>query len=157
MSDKPFLFWYCDMEERAVSPAVRKTIADFLWEKGGEKEKYLNAPNQEESRENFKLEGVKVYIPNVIDIYQKAVHTITERQGEFMPVAEKINKLKSETRSERLQKIAEQARQKSAPAPVIQDTPLPSLKSGFGFFSVFTAKPGTPEATAESTSKPKLK
>lgn len=41
MSEKPYLFWYCDMHGRAVNKAVQYTIADFLWEKCGEKEKFL--------------------------------------------------------------------------------------------------------------------
>lgn len=41
MSEKPYLFWYCDLLGRPITKAVHYTIADFLWEKGGEKEKYL--------------------------------------------------------------------------------------------------------------------
>lgn len=150
MSDKPFLFWYCDLDERAVSPAVRNVIADFLWEKGGEKEKYLDATNLEEIRQNFRSEGVKVFIPNINipDIHKKALQTIAEIQGDLTPDQEKISKLKNETRSETLQRIAEQSRQKSAPVAVFQD-PIPSV-DGFGLFSKLFHKAGksdTPKST----------
>jgi|GEM_PF-1806714 hypothetical protein len=39
MSEKPYLFWYCDLMGRAATKAVKDTIADFLWEKCGEKER----------------------------------------------------------------------------------------------------------------------
>lgn len=45
MSARPFQFWYYDLLGRAATNAVKDTIADFLWEKGGEKERYI-----EESR-----------------------------------------------------------------------------------------------------------
>jgi hypothetical protein len=35
------LFWYCDLLGRPITKAVKHTIADFLWEKCGEKEKQL--------------------------------------------------------------------------------------------------------------------
>ncbi len=41
MSEKPYLFWYCDVQGRPVTKSVQYTIADFLWEKGGEREKWL--------------------------------------------------------------------------------------------------------------------
>lgn len=39
MTKKPFEFWYCDAQGRPPTKAVRETIAEFLWEKGGEKER----------------------------------------------------------------------------------------------------------------------
>lgn len=135
MSSKPFLFWYCDLNERPVSPAVRKTIADFLWEKGGEKEKYLDldATKLEEVRQDFRETGVKAYITNVNipDIHMKAIQTIAERQGDLIPDEEKIIKLKNARR----------------PAAV--------EKSGH-WFNLFSrpAKSGAPEPTLES---PKFK
>ena len=41
MSEKPFLFWYCDLMGRPVTKAVQYTVAEFLWEKCGEKERCL--------------------------------------------------------------------------------------------------------------------
>jgi len=41
MSEKPYLFWYCDLQGRPVTKAIQTVIADFLWEKCGEKEKCL--------------------------------------------------------------------------------------------------------------------
>jgi len=155
MSDKPFLFWYCDLNERAVSPAVRHAIADFLWEKGGEKEKYVNAPNLEDMHEHFRSEGVKVFIPNINipDIHQKAVHTIAERQGELASDEEKIAKLKSQTRSETMKHINEQLQQPSTHA-AFQDT-VPSIeKSGWSFFKKPDTSKQTPKPTPTSKSKP---
>lgn len=163
MSSKPFLFWYCDLDERAVSPAVRKTIADFLWEKGGEKEKYLDldAIKLEEVRQDFRETGVKVYISNVNipDIHQKALQTIAERQGDLTPDEEKIIKLKSATRAETLQRIDEQAKQKSAPA-VFQDAIPVAGKSIFPLFNLFSTPAKSDAAksspASESKHKPKL-
>jgi hypothetical protein len=42
LSEKPYLFWYCDLLGRPITKAVQYTIADFLWEKGGEKERCLH-------------------------------------------------------------------------------------------------------------------
>jgi hypothetical protein len=47
MSQQPFLFWYYDLNGRPATEAVKKVIANFLWEKGGEKERYLEMPVQE--------------------------------------------------------------------------------------------------------------
>lgn len=49
LSEKPYLFWYCDLLGRPITKAVQYTIADFLWEKGGEKEKYLRELTAKES------------------------------------------------------------------------------------------------------------
>ncbi len=40
MSKKPYRFWYFDLLGRPATRTVKDTIADFLWEKGGEKERY---------------------------------------------------------------------------------------------------------------------
>lgn len=42
MTKKPFEFWYCDQQGRPPTKAVKETIARFLWEKGGEKERLGN-------------------------------------------------------------------------------------------------------------------
>lgn len=41
MSQQPFRFWHYDLMGRPATFAVKDTIARFLWEKCGEKEKYL--------------------------------------------------------------------------------------------------------------------
>lgn len=41
MSEKPYLFWYCDLMGRPATRIVKNTITDFLWEKCGEKERAL--------------------------------------------------------------------------------------------------------------------
>lgn len=41
MSAEPYLFWYCDLDGRPATNAVRNTIANFLLEKFGETEKYI--------------------------------------------------------------------------------------------------------------------
>jgi len=41
MSQQPFQFWYYDLLGRPATKAVKDIIADFVWEKGGEKERYL--------------------------------------------------------------------------------------------------------------------
>jgi hypothetical protein len=40
-SDVPFHFRYCDLLGRPATKAVKDTIARFLWEKCGEKERYM--------------------------------------------------------------------------------------------------------------------
>lgn len=42
-SEKPYHFWYCDLQGRPMTLAVKAVIADFLWEKCGEKERSANA------------------------------------------------------------------------------------------------------------------
>jgi hypothetical protein len=49
MSEKPYLFWYCDLLGRPVTKAVQYAIADFLWEKCGEKERCLQELTAKES------------------------------------------------------------------------------------------------------------
>jgi hypothetical protein len=49
LSEKPYLFWYCDLLGRPITKAVQYTIADFLWEKGGEKERVLRELTAKES------------------------------------------------------------------------------------------------------------
>lgn len=41
MSGHPVTFWYFDLLGRPATRVVKKTIADFLWEKCGEKERFL--------------------------------------------------------------------------------------------------------------------
>lgn len=36
----PFQFWYYDLLGRPITRVVKETIAQFLWEKGGEKERF---------------------------------------------------------------------------------------------------------------------
>ena len=40
-SQKPFQFWYYDLLGRPATKIVKETIARFLWDKCGEKERYL--------------------------------------------------------------------------------------------------------------------
>lgn len=40
MSEQPFHFWYYDLLGRPATKAVKETIGRFLWEQGGEKERY---------------------------------------------------------------------------------------------------------------------
>jgi len=48
MSQPPFQFWYYDLLARPMTKMVEETIADFLWEKCGEKERYLQESLSEE-------------------------------------------------------------------------------------------------------------
>ena|SRR3990167_8377679 len=41
MSSKPFQFWYYDLLGRPATNKVKDIIVEFLWEKGGAKEWYL--------------------------------------------------------------------------------------------------------------------
>ncbi len=47
-SQRPFQFWYCDLQGRPMTMSVKAVIADFLWEKCGGKERY---PDHDESEE----------------------------------------------------------------------------------------------------------
>lgn len=38
---RPFQFWYNDLLGRPMTKAVENTIAEFLWTKCGEKERYM--------------------------------------------------------------------------------------------------------------------
>lgn len=38
---KPYQFWYCDTLGRPITNKVKDIIARFLWEKGGEREQYV--------------------------------------------------------------------------------------------------------------------
>ncbi|HTM63808.1 MAG TPA: hypothetical protein VL360_04845 [Gammaproteobacteria bacterium] len=40
MSEQPFQFWYSDVNGRPATNAVKETIAEFLWERCGEKDRY---------------------------------------------------------------------------------------------------------------------
>lgn len=42
MSERPFQFWYYDLMGRPATTAVKEVIAEFLWEKCGEKQRYLD-------------------------------------------------------------------------------------------------------------------
>jgi hypothetical protein len=48
MSEEPILFWYFDLLGRPATRIVKKTIFDFLWEKCGIREKYLQNLGSEE-------------------------------------------------------------------------------------------------------------
>lgn len=48
MSEKPYLFWYFDLLGRPATKAVKKIVGDFLWERCGEKAKYLREAGFEE-------------------------------------------------------------------------------------------------------------
>lgn len=39
-SHTPFQFWYCDLLGRPATRIVKETIAKFLWDKCGEKERF---------------------------------------------------------------------------------------------------------------------
>ena len=41
LSTKPFQFWYYDLLGRPATRIVKEALARFAWEKGGEKEWYL--------------------------------------------------------------------------------------------------------------------
>jgi hypothetical protein len=40
MSQPPFKFWYYDLLGRPATRIVKETIAQFLWEKGGDRERF---------------------------------------------------------------------------------------------------------------------
>lgn len=42
MSEEPVMFWYFDLLGRPATRIIKKTIADFLWESCGERERFLN-------------------------------------------------------------------------------------------------------------------
>lgn len=42
VSQLPFHFWYYDLLGRPATRVVKETIAKFLWEKGGERERFYN-------------------------------------------------------------------------------------------------------------------
>jgi hypothetical protein len=46
-SRRPFELWYCDLLGRPATKAVRDTIAQFLWEKCGEKERHGGSNHRE--------------------------------------------------------------------------------------------------------------
>lgn len=41
ISAQPFQFWYYDLLGRPATKVVKDILGDFVWEKGGEKERYL--------------------------------------------------------------------------------------------------------------------
>lgn len=47
-SDIPFHFRYCDLMGRPATKAVKRAIAQFLWEKCGEKERYTRELKERE-------------------------------------------------------------------------------------------------------------
>lgn len=47
MSQWPFQFWYSDLLGRPATRIVKDTIADFLWEKCGEKERFMKDNSSE--------------------------------------------------------------------------------------------------------------
>lgn len=42
LNQTPFHFWYIDLLGRPATKIVKETIAQFLWEQCGEKERYLH-------------------------------------------------------------------------------------------------------------------
>ncbi|RDI48660.1 hypothetical protein [Aquicella lusitana] len=46
-SEVPFHFWYFDLLGRPMTGVVKQTIADFLWDKCGEKERYAKDLGEE--------------------------------------------------------------------------------------------------------------
>ncbi len=46
LSHQPFQFWYYDLLGRPATRMVRETLARFAWEKGGEKEWYMQTVEQ---------------------------------------------------------------------------------------------------------------
>ncbi len=48
MSESPFKFWYCDLLGRPATQTVKNTIADFLWDSCGEKERYAEQTGSEQ-------------------------------------------------------------------------------------------------------------
>ncbi len=48
MSEDPVLFWYFDLLGRPATRIVKKTIFDFLWDKCGVREKYIQELNSRE-------------------------------------------------------------------------------------------------------------
>jgi len=46
LSKKPFKFWHYDLLGRPATLAVKDTIAQFVWEMGGEKERYNHENNK---------------------------------------------------------------------------------------------------------------
>lgn len=47
-SEVPFNFKYCDLLGRPATKTVKETIARFLWEKCGEKERYMKQSGERE-------------------------------------------------------------------------------------------------------------
>lgn len=43
----PFNFWYCDLLGRPATKIVKDTIAEFLWDKCGERERYAKELGEE--------------------------------------------------------------------------------------------------------------
>ncbi|MBX3708573.1 MAG: hypothetical protein KIT56_08445 [Gammaproteobacteria bacterium] len=48
MSKPPFQFWYNDVLGRPMTKAVEETIASFIWERCGEKERFLQGLSSKE-------------------------------------------------------------------------------------------------------------
>ena len=51
MQEKPFQFWYCDLMGRPATKSLKETIYNFLWEKCGGKDQYLQELAEGEYRE----------------------------------------------------------------------------------------------------------
>jgi hypothetical protein len=45
-SQQPFRFWYYDLMGRPMTVSVKETIAKFLWEKCGEKERFTREESE---------------------------------------------------------------------------------------------------------------
>lgn len=49
LSERPYQFWYYDLLGRPATKAVKETVAEFLWEQCGEKERYIQESGRDES------------------------------------------------------------------------------------------------------------
>lgn len=50
LGQEPFLFWYYDLLGRPATKVVKDILAEFAWEKGGEKKRYMREFAIEESK-----------------------------------------------------------------------------------------------------------
>lgn len=46
-----FYFWYYDLLGRPMTKAVKQALAEFLWEHNGQKQAFISAMQQEDTRE----------------------------------------------------------------------------------------------------------
>lgn len=47
LSERPYQFWYYDLLGRPATKAVKDIVAAFLWDKCGEKERYIQESGRE--------------------------------------------------------------------------------------------------------------
>lgn len=55
IGQQPFLFWYYDLLGRPATNVVKDILAKFAWEKGGEKERYL----QDLKKQNIEVDELE--------------------------------------------------------------------------------------------------